>query len=417
MASANTSVHTTIARFTVRNDCTLCSLDVLDTGHWAVAGYNDRTRRGFIDLFMLQFDPDSQEKPLLVTSKRYHTQQFNKFGSSLRSVCLLDGHLFLTCCKETIALYDSSNGDLVNQGKFNGTAFCMTTRDGLVYVGLDHSKKVIVLGARGLRIKKTMILTGLVGNPCDITVSNNKLFICTGYGSALMYNDEGEIEQEYTHKQCSHAWSITVSEEKGLIFILWLSDEGRQVVVYSLSGGHSSISGGHSPISGGHILASFKVHDNSERIRINNNINRLFVVTETGEVHEYHTSDILTFDNPLMRTESLIKKDDCKKLLDYFEVPAKESKDIIESDEPFSSLVHHLREAAKISFDDINYILTACSERGLSKLLAVRTIYQQAQDSKLTKTVLKDQPKALEENRQELYHKLTEAEDEKKTAH
>ncbi|PIK47605.1 hypothetical protein BSL78_15528 [Apostichopus japonicus] len=72
-----------------------------------------------------------------------------------------------------------------------------------------------------------------------------------------------------------------------------------------------------------------------------------------------------------------------------------------------------LERGSEDFFDDINYILTACSERGLSKLLAVRTIYQQAKDSQFTKTVLKDQPKALEDNRQELYHKLTEAEDEK----
>ncbi|XP_071822151.1 uncharacterized protein [Apostichopus japonicus] len=227
-----------------------------------------------------------------------------------------------------------------------------------------------------------------------------------------MYNSEGEIEQEYTNRQYSRARSITVSEEKGLIFILWVVGGSSQVVVYSLSGGHSSISGGHSSISGGHILASFKVPVDSRRIRISNNINRLFVVTwNTGEVYEYHTSDIL-FDS-LTSLELLIEKDDCKKLLDYFGVPAKTSKDITKSDAPFSSLVHHLREAGKVSSDDINYLMTACSDKGLSKLMAVLTIYQQAQDSKFTKKVLKDQLKALEDKRQELSQKLIESEDEK----
>ncbi|PIK44584.1 hypothetical protein BSL78_18555, partial [Apostichopus japonicus] len=269
-------------------------MDMLDTGRLAVAGYNDTSNCSFIDLFMLKLDPDSQEKPLLLTSEPYYSDEFTEFGSKWRSVCLLDDRLFLTCCRNTIALYDSSNGDLVNQGKLKGEVWCMTTRDGLVYVVLVGSNKVIVLDARKLRKKKTIILKGLEDGDCpwDITVSNNKLFICTEYYGArvIMCNSEGEIEQEYRNTQYRRARSITVSEEKGLISILWFGGEGRQVVVYSLSGGHSSISGGHSSISGGHILASFKVPDYSRRIRINNNINRLFLVTETtGEVYEYHT--------------------------------------------------------------------------------------------------------------------------------
>ncbi|XP_071850200.1 uncharacterized protein [Apostichopus japonicus] len=413
MATTKTSVHTTIPRFTVQDGYNVWFMDVLDTGRLAVAGSNSRKKSTFIDLFMFNVNPDSLEKPLLLPSEPYFSEEFTEFGSSWRSVCLLDDRQFLTCCKDTISLYDSSsNGGLVKQGKFNGTARCMTTRDGLVYVGVLDSNEVIVLDARELRKKKTITLKGLRRGdwPYDITVSNNKLFICTGLfgGRALMCNSEGEIEQEYTNTQYRYAYSITVSEEKGLIFILWRDGgKGRQVVVYSLSGGHSSISGGH-------ILASFKVPDNSMRIRINNNINRLFLVTQTtGEVYEYHTSDIFIFENFLMRSESLIEKDNCQKLLDNLKVPAKESKDIIESDAPFSSLVHHLREAGKVSVHDISHLMTACSDKGLSKLVAVLTVYQQVQDSWWTKKGLKDQLKALEDTRQELSHKLTKSEDEK----
>ncbi|XP_071849580.1 uncharacterized protein [Apostichopus japonicus] len=427
MGNTNTSVHTiaTIPRFTVQLDgYNVWSVYVLDNGRLAVAGYSTKKKNSFIDLFMFQVDPDSQEKPLLLTSEPYFTEEFTEFGSEWRSVCLLDDRLFLTCCRDTISLYDSSNDGLVNQGKFNGEASCMTTRDGLVYVGLCRSNEVIVLDSRELRKQKTITLTGLrrVDWPDDITVSNSKLFICTGlYGRALMCNSEGEIEQKYTNTQYRCACSITVSEEKGLIFILWSGGEGRQVVVYSLSGGHSSISEGHSSISeghssisGGHILASFKVPGNSRRIRINNNINRLFLVTDTtGEVYEYHTSDIFTFDNFLIHSESLIEKDDCQKLLDYLKVPAKESKDIIKSDAPFSSLVYHLREAGKVSVNDISHLMTACSDKGLSKLVAVLTVYQQAKDSKFPQKLIKKQLKESEDKRQELSHKLTESEDEK----
>ncbi|XP_071850424.1 uncharacterized protein [Apostichopus japonicus] len=406
MATTKATGHATIPRFNVQDGYTVCSMDVQDTGRLAVAGYNEKTHCTFIDLFMLHFDPYSGEKPLLFTSEPYYSKEFTEFGSSWRSVVSLDGNLFLTCCENTIALYQSSNGGLVNQGKFTGKARCMTTRNGLIYVGLDGSKEVIVLDLKELRPKRTITLTELQDGECpvDITVSNNKLFICTDYYMrALKCNSDGELEQEYTHKQYRSAWSITVCEEKGLIFILWGGLGSRNVVVYSQS------------ISGGHILASCKVPDYSLRIGINNNINRLTVVTwETGEVYEYHTSDIFTFDNLLKCSDALIEKDDCQKLLDYLEVPAKESKDIIESDAPFSSLVHYPREAGKVSYDDINYLMTACSDKGLSKLMTVLTVYQKTQDSKFTrkegiKQQLTGRLNAEEEDREQLTDKLTKS--------
>ncbi|PIK51753.1 glycosyl transferase GT2 family [Apostichopus japonicus] len=120
--------------------------------------------------------------------------------------------------------------------------------------------------------------------------------------------------------------------------------------------------------------------------------------------------DIFTVDNLLMCSKSIIEKNDCKKLLDYFKVPAKESKDIIKSDAPLLSVIHHLTEAGMASVDDISHLMTACSEKGLSQLAAVLTVYQKAQ---VIQKVLKDQQKALENKRQELSHILTESEDEK----
>ncbi|XP_071849793.1 uncharacterized protein [Apostichopus japonicus] len=424
MATKKPSVHATISRFTEQNGYYVQSVDVLDTGRLAISGYSNEENNTFIDLFMFHFNPDSQEKTLLLTSEPYFSEEFTEFGSKCRSVSLLDDQLFLTCCEDTIALYDSSsNGGPVNQGKFQGKAMCMTTRDGLVYVGL-YSNEVIVLDSRELIIKKTITLK-VRDWPDDITVSNNKLFSTTGgRRNAFMYNSEGELKQTYSN---SYAYSITVSEEKGLIFILWASGRTRQVDVYLLSvghssiyrdhssiyGGHSSNNRGHLSISRGHMLASFKVPDYSSRIRINSNINRLFLVTQrSGEVYEYHTSDIFTFDNLLVCSESLIGKEECQKLLDYLKVPAKESNDIIKGDAPFTTLIHHLREAGTVSVDDFSHLMTACSDKGLSKLVAVLTVYQQSQVS-VTKEVFNDQLKALENKRQELSHKLTESEDEK----
>ncbi|PIK47609.1 glycosyl transferase GT2 family [Apostichopus japonicus] len=121
--------------------------------------------------------------------------------------------------------------------------------------------------------------------------------------------------------------------------------------------------------------------------------------------------DIVTFQNLLMCSESLIEKKDCKKLLDYFEVPAKKSKGFIKSDTPFSSLVHHLREAGKVSSDDINYLMTACSDKGLSKLMVALTLYQKAQEDE--KQQLTDSLKTTEEERQQLTGRLKTTEEER----
>ncbi|PIK43647.1 glycosyl transferase GT2 family [Apostichopus japonicus] len=114
-----------------------------------------------------------------------------------------------------------------------------------------------------------------------------------------------------------------------------------------------------------------------------------------------------------MHSESMIGKKDCQKLLDYLKVPAKESKDIIKSDAPFSSLVHHLREAGKVSFEDIHHLMTACSDKGLSKLVAVLAVYQQAQGNRGERQKLTGRLKTTEEERQQLTGRLKTTEEER----
>ncbi|XP_071822812.1 uncharacterized protein [Apostichopus japonicus] len=393
---------------------------LLDAGRLAVTGFKismDRTSvNTFIDLFRFEIDPDSHEKPLLMTSTLYYSKEFTSVEYSL-PVCFLHESLFVTCCDGTIKSYDTNNGCLVQQAKIIGVARCINTGDGSVYVGLA-SNKVIVFDVQFIE-RKTITLKGLKDSdyPDDITVSNNKLFICTGlsFRRALMCNNDGEIEQEYTNQQYKDAWSITVSEEKGLIFILWCDNcrGGKGVIaIHTLVGGRS-FSGVHSTLFGGHILASFKVPDDSMRIRINNNLNRLFVVTWTaGKIYEYHTSDIFNFENLVTSLESLIERDDCRKLLEYFNVTADESKTILGSDAPLTSLIGYLIQTGSVSTEDTNQLQKACTDQGLSKVVAVLTVYQQVQDSKMTKKYLINQLNSLGERRQRLLDKLAKYEDE-----
>ncbi|PIK44620.1 hypothetical protein BSL78_18541 [Apostichopus japonicus] len=111
------------------------------------------------------------------------------------------------------------------------------------------------------------------------------------------------------------------------------------------------------------------------------------------------SSDIFTFDTLLKFVEPLTEKDHCRELIDYFDVPAEESKVIIESDAPFCSLSRYLREEGMVSVDAFSRLMIACSDKGLRKSRAVEQLTQ------LTLDVFKDQRGPIEKRTQELTDK------------
>lgn len=285
---------TKIPRFSEEDGGTHCvrHMEILENGSCLAVAGSKKEGGTFIDLFRLQVNPDFYGKPYLMKSQPYHSKRYTSPGS-LRCVCLLDAQRFVICGSNTIESYDIKAGGILHRGQFNGEAWCMTNAGGFIYMALDSSQ-VIVFDSKLIKIK-AITLHGLDKGdwPWDIAVSNDKLFICTGYPyfRALLCNGDGEIEQEYTKQQDKYAYSITVNEAKGLLFILWGGGSGTRVVVaFSLFGGHVTLSADHAFVSGGHKLASFDIPNGCQRIRVNNNINRLFAVTETtGEIHEYNT--------------------------------------------------------------------------------------------------------------------------------
>lgn len=255
---------------------------LLDDERVAITGYNGRTNDTFVDLFMI--DPDSEGNTTLGASRRCYSKEFIYLGSISRSVCLLDDHRLVTCCGNKIELYDTSHpdGGQVKEGNVVGDPVCMTTKGDCLYIGLFKSNRVIIFDFQDLSTPRdTITLLELKPGewPDDMAVSTNKLFVCTGgCRRALMCTFEGAIEHEYTKHQYK-ASSVTVSEKEGFTFILWIGGMCNRVVhVYSSFGVPS--------ITGGHILASYNCPDDFWRIRINENVNRLYMVTrETGELH------------------------------------------------------------------------------------------------------------------------------------
>ncbi|PIK36018.1 glycosyl transferase GT2 family [Apostichopus japonicus] len=105
----------------------------------------------------------------------------------------------------------------------------------------------------------------------------------------------------------------------------------------------------------------------------------------------------------------MIGKKDCQKLLDYLKVPAKESKDIIKSGAPFSSLVHHLREAGKTTEEERQQLtgrLKASEEERQQLTGRLKASEEERQQ-------LNDTLKATEEERQKLTGRLKTTEEEK----
>lgn len=260
-------------------------MDVPQSGSLlAVSGRQKDTDETFIDLFMITTSPGLQK---MLSPQPYYSELFPSKGTDKwRCVCLWGDSKFITSYDETIESYDTKDYRVVERRKFTGEAHCMTVTSEKLFVGLFDTPKVIVFDSK-LNQMTTITLKGMGDRdwPDDITVTNN-LFICTGYGKAFMYNNMGgDMKHEYKapNQQYKYAQSITESKKSQLIYILWTCGDECLVVVYSIKAYK------YFP-SGCHFLASFNVPDTSCRIRINDKVDRLFVVThKTGEIHERHT--------------------------------------------------------------------------------------------------------------------------------
>ncbi|XP_071841934.1 uncharacterized protein [Apostichopus japonicus] len=310
MASKNVSKlspvrSVTIPRFKKERDW--CVIDMAVRGNkLAVCVHNDRTDT-FIDLFTLN-DPDSSSRLMtqLCTKNVFvHPRWW------YLCVSFLDDSHIVTVCRDHVHVYhieaDDSEPLHTVYLLHNGMAKCVTVREGEIFIGL-YSNEVIVLDF-SLNEIKTITLEGIEGYPADITVYGDDLFISTVDLRGIRYNMEGKIVHEYKTPGYSRALSITVS---GLVYILW---NYLHVVVYSLSDSQQ--------------LMSFDV-DFTDRFRIVD-VNRLLTVcSSTCEVREYSLPpDVLT----LLKQElfSEMTRSDCENLANFFMLPLKHVKAIVNS--------------------------------------------------------------------------------------
>lgn len=253
-----------------------------------VSGFNDPNKNTFVHIFIINSNEhELEDRVLSVTPQPCYSDRLSA-SSSWQRVCLLDASHFILCCDDTIELHRIQHG-CIKKRNFTGEASCVAHTHERIYVGL-FSRLVVVFDMNLDQIN-TITLKGLdVGGDCpwDMAAHNGKLFITTHWSKAFVFNSNGDTEQEYKRPNQKYvlAWSITVSVRNGLLYILWGDNNylGKRVVfVYSLCGINSSLCVVH-------FLASFYVPDGSCRIRINDKVQKLFVVTwDTERVYEYET--------------------------------------------------------------------------------------------------------------------------------
>ncbi|XP_071841206.1 uncharacterized protein [Apostichopus japonicus] len=291
-----------MARFSVQDGCIIFDIDVLDIGLLAVAGYKQCTHNTFIDLFNLDIETNSHEKALLKESKPYYSKEFTSLGANHRCFCFLTDVSFVTCCKDKIETYNTeiNNGGLVKEQYFEGEALSMALRDGSVYVGLSRSRDVIVFDLDLNQVKRIVVAGfGSLECPWDILARNDTLFLCTFWSWRIVVYDIKSIgfwqlpdskdkARDCTTPSNQHyaACSIAFSEQNSLLFILRVGSGNSFVEIYLFP------SDLYTP-SGYTFCAAFNVPVDSIRIRFNETVNSLFVVTQqTGEVFEYDIYEI-----------------------------------------------------------------------------------------------------------------------------
>ncbi|PIK42835.1 hypothetical protein BSL78_20305 [Apostichopus japonicus] len=327
----------------------------------AVSGYNEET--AFVDIFSLDIDSNSHENPLLSSQPTCCSVQSLESYEIRPCVCFLNDDLLIKSFRNAIILYDCKSGQVIKETTLNKQPTCMTTRDDCIYVSfgnLNIDKKVFVFDNRLNKIR-TITLRGLIDNdyPIDFTVNEDQIFCTTHFGKGLLFNASGDVEKRYKHA-FFNALSVTFNEVTGLVVILWgKRDHDRVVSVYLPSRGD--------------YLATFNVPLYSVKIRINSNINKFFVVTkETGEVYEYDTRDIFTFDDLLTCLSSLIAPEDQSKLNRYFEVQQDNKRWFLRSSD-LQDMYEHLRKTGRLSAEEL---MAACNHAGLSEAVEVIYVYQ-----------------------------------------
>lgn len=260
-----------------------------DGHHLLVSGYDKRESKPFVWKMTI---PDIKFRSLssnrLENIKSSEIQITDEQEQRL-CVCFLNDGRMVAAWKNTIATYTESS-ELMKRGRFECQARCMVVKGDGIYIGLSesevaifdwkqHSVKAVILG--GLTLKDSVF---------DIDVNKERLFVCSNMGYAVMYDltsgnqKEIVIKESYRnpHSDFTVPLGLAFSEKNNLLFILWgcgifwgiLTSRRRMVAVYG--------------VPGGYFAASFPVAFGTRRMRIDDDAQRLFLLTnDTGEIYEY----------------------------------------------------------------------------------------------------------------------------------
>lgn len=151
-----------------------------------------------------------------------------------------DGRKVVTCTGDRIEIIDTKNESRVLRSHIvSGETSCLAVREGEIFVAINGSRTMIVLDY-DLKVTTNITLKEIKDGDCpyDLQVAKDTTFVCTIKHLAFADSDDGIVtDYKDTRGKYRRAYGITLSEELGLIAVLWggIVLGGNRIIVYTLN--------------------------------------------------------------------------------------------------------------------------------------------------------------------------------------
>ncbi|KAJ8023683.1 hypothetical protein HOLleu_36187 [Holothuria leucospilota] len=290
-------------RFLKGSGWELNGLSLSADGKIVVSGFH-YNGKSFIDLYST-----SKDKTKLIYSKEFDKYSNKPYQNV--TFCDFKTGMIAACVADKLELFEivASKLSRSSSRKLNGESRSVAVTEGKIFLGISGSNKILVFN-QNFDESKSINLEGIEETeyPWDMALVKDRLFVITrvrGIGNrALSYGREsGSILTEFqnTVRRNPSAQSIAVSENSGLVVVLW---NGDQIISY--------------PFSENKPLLVFCLGYNVRRIRISEG--QLVSGSIAGDVQIFDLEQLFNF-NAMKRTLAhIISTEECEELQSYFGV-------------------------------------------------------------------------------------------------
>lgn len=385
-------------RFKEQKDWRLWDLSVSSSGNIALSGHHWENGRTFIDLYSGR-EFSSTNKPKVIYSK-----EFDKYSNNYRRcVALFENAVekLVTSVGDKIEVIDFKRKRVARSRRVKDTIRCISVSEEQIITASGSSK--VSIYDKSLSKIKSLIMEELPGvdQPDDMIVAADKLYLCTQtQGKAMsLRKTNGNILTDFspTTAEEPKAYSVAVSSQLHLLAVLW---NGNEIAFYPLSDSKS-------------VLETKLDHDVS-KIRISDTGILVTGNERTGDVKVYNLIDnFFTYENTKTILMSLLQKDDCQKLSEYFTLSQDQTTSILQSDNSPEALLTALEGKGVCQHSNVNRMIEAFRDlnKGETSYILAE-LYQKKQDLECRRSRISDTcDKMVTENKDTADKLVTENKD------